>query len=203
MGGGCELQMNHKVLKTAICLSWIILVICFIVKAFGGNFFDIVDKSTWLEDHEIYSVIIFSCTSYIMFTVYYMAIAEVSHFKIWIHIVLLPYFIGISLLKVLVLGTEYHIFLDIFSNFIIPALLILYVANKPKIKSIKKMIRIAIAFALNCGFQSISVLVRGLPTGVVVSNMLTQLIMSLDVLIMLVLYWLYSLYYKEIGGEKE
>ena len=195
--------MNHKVLKTAICLSWIILVICFIVKAFGGNFFDIANESTWLEDHEIYSVIIFSCTSYIMFTVYYMAIAEVSHFKIWIHIVLLPYFIGISLLKVLVLGTEYHIFLDISSNFIIPALLILYVANKPKIKSIKKMIRIAIAFALNCGFQSISVLVRGLPTGVVVSNMLTQLIMSLDVLIMLVLYWLYSLYYKEIGGEKE
>ena len=195
--------MNHKVLKTSICLSWIILVICFIVKAFGGNFFDIANESTWLEDHEIYSVIIFSCTSYIMFTVYYMAIAEVSHFKIWIHIVLLPYFIGISLLKVLVLGTEYHIFLDISSNFIIPALLILYVANKPKIKSIKKMIRIAIAFALNCGFQSISVLVRGLPTGVVVSNMLTQLIMSLDVLIMLVLYWLYSLYYKEIGGEKE
>ena len=42
--------MNHKVLKTAICLSWIILVICFIVKAFGGNFFDITNESTWLEE---------------------------------------------------------------------------------------------------------------------------------------------------------
>lgn len=195
--------MNYKVLRKAIFLSWVILVMCFIIKAFGGDWFDIANESTWLEEHTWWSVIIFSCTSYIMFTIYYMAIAEVPHFKIWIHIVLLPYFIGVSSLKVLVLSTEFHILLDFLSGLGIPAFLIWYVSPKPKSESAGKLIRVVVAFALNCGFQAISVMVRGLPTGVVVSNMLTQLIMSFDVVVMLVLYWLYSLYYKETGGEKK
>ena len=195
--------MNYKVIRRAICLSWITLVACFIIKAFGGNWFDIANESTWLEEHPGWSILVFSCTSYIMFNIYYMAIAEVKHFKIWIHAVLLPYFIGVSCTKVLVVSTEFHLLIDFLSGLGIPALLVWYITPKPKKASYEKMIRVVVAFALNCGFQAISVMVRGFPTGVAVSNMLTQLIMSLDVVIMLVLYWLYSLYYKEKEGEKK
>lgn len=195
--------MNYKVLGRAIFLSWIVLIACFMVKAFGGDWFGIIYDNTWLEENPTWSTVIFSCTSYVLFMIYYMAIAEVPRFKTWVHVSLLIYFIGIAFLKVYILSTEFHILLDFISGLGIPAFLIWYVAPKPKSASAKKLIRVVVAFALNCGFQSISVMIRGLPTGVVVSNMLTQLIMSVDVLIMLVLYWLYSLYYKAKGGETE
>lgn len=195
--------MNYRVLKSSICLSWVILVACFVIKAFGGDWFGVVYTNTWLEDNPIYASLIFSFTSYILFLTYYKAIAEVYSFKPWIDVALLIYFIGISFLKVNVIDSSFHILLDLTANFVIPALLLWYVSPKPKSQCFRKFIRIVVAFALNCGFQSISVMIRGLPTGVVISNMLTQLIMSLDVLIMLVLYWLYALYYKEKGGESK
>ena len=194
--------MNYKVFYRAICLSWIILIACLIIKAFGGDFFDLDAESTWLEEHEWVSIAVCSATSHIMFTFYYMAIAEVPRFKIWVHILLLPFFAGITVLKIKIVSTQFHLFLDIASNFLIPVFLLWYSTEKPRKGVFSRFIRILVAFALNCGFQSISVMVRGLPTGIVVEGILGQLIMSLDVLIMLVLYWLYSLYYKAKGGEK-
>ena len=45
--------MNYKVFYRAICLSWIILIACLIIKAFGGDFFDLDVESTWLEEKPI------------------------------------------------------------------------------------------------------------------------------------------------------
>lgn len=195
--------MNYKVFYRAICLSWITLIFCIIVKSFGGDWFTLDVESTWLEEHEWASIVICSITSYIMFTFYYMAIAEVTHFKIWIHILFLPFFLGVTILKIRFIPEAYLPLLDLFLGIGIPALLIWFVSEKPKKGCLTRMTRVLVAFALNCGFQSISVMVRGFPTSIVVSSMAGQLIMSLDVLIMLVLYWLYSLYYKSKGGEQK
>lgn len=195
--------MNYKVFYRTICLSWIILIACIIIKAFGGDWFEIDTSNTWLEEHEWASIAVCSLTSYVMFTFYYMAIAEVTHFKIWVHILLFPFFAGIAVLKIKFIPEAYLSLLDLFLGIGVPALLIWFVSPKPKKGCITRMTRVLVAFALNCGFQSISVMVRGFPTSVVVSSMIGQLIMSLDVLIMLVLYWLYSLYYKLKGGEEK
>lgn len=189
--------MNCKVLRTSIYLSWILLIACFIIKALGGNWFEIAYQSTWLEEHKYCSVLVFSITSYILFNLYYMAIVEVKHFKFFVHILLVPYFIGISFVKVFILDSNIHLILDIVSGILIPMLILWAYLPKPKKQNSGRMIRVILAFVLNCGFQAISVMVRGFPTGVVVSNMLTQVIMSLDILIMMALYWFYSLYYKK------
>ena len=58
-----------------------------------------------------------------------------------------------------------------------------------------------IAFVLNYGFQAISVTIRSVVVDITVTNIIVQFLLSFDVLIMLVLYWLYTLL--DEGGEME
>lgn len=68
---------------------------------------------------------------------------------------------------------------------------------RPIRKHKRDYFRIIIAFCLNCGFQAISVMIKDAAVDVTVTNMLVQLVMTIDVFIMLAIYWLYSLYYKK------
>lgn len=72
--------MNHKVLRTAICLSWIILVICFIIKVLGGNWFTLNYTSTWIEEHIWACILISIVTNYVLYNLYYLAICARNHF---------------------------------------------------------------------------------------------------------------------------
>lgn len=189
--------MNSKVLRTAICFSWILLVACFIIKCLGGNLFSMEITSTWLEEHSWAEILVCTASSYILFSLYYLAICEVLHFKWWVHVSLIPYFAGISALKILVLPYNLYLVIDLVSNFIIPFLLVLMVNGKPKKEHKEKYFRIIVAFVLNCGFQLISTMVRQIGVTVIVENTLAELIMTIDVVIMLLLYWLYSLLNKK------
>lgn len=189
--------MNSRVLKKAIHAVWVILIVCLVVKAFAGNWFSMNITSTWLERNTWASIFVFTATSYIMFTLYYLAICEVRRFKWWIHVALLPYFFLISLSKVMWLSPRLFIVIDIISNFAIPAILVFMLNWKPKKGNGKKYARIVIAYIFNCGFQAISTMVRQVQVSVVVSNLLTEVVMSLYVVIMLVLYWLYALLRKK------
>lgn len=188
--------MNSLVLRRAIVLSWTVLVVCFILKALGGDWFSITVSSTWLEEHPWVAVLAGALSNYLLFTLYYLAICEVTRFKAWIHISLFPYFFLVSCLKMFLVPSNFYIVLDLVSNFVIPALLIIEQKGRPKKEHIRAYFRILSAFAFNCGFQSISALVRGISAAGVIDSLLVQFIMSIDVLIMLLLYWLYSLYNK-------
>ena len=189
--------MNHKVLHCSIYLSWIILVVCCIIKVFGGNWFTLNHTSTWLEEHVLAQIFISIATNYILFNLYYLAICQKVHFNWWIHLALFIYFIAIILIKIFLIPTNLYFVLDLISNFIVPALLVFKCIGRPIHKHKRDYFRIIIAFCLNCGFQSISVIVRDVSVDVVVTNLLVQLVMTIGVFIMLVIYWLYSLYYKK------
>lgn len=194
--------MNKKVFERAIEISWIVLVLCFIVKMAGGNWFATIVTSTWLETSVAGQIVLASLTSYILFSIYYMAICEVRNFKWWVHLSLFPYFVGVTCLKVFVVPTRLYVVLDLLSNFVIPAVLLMLINGFPKKRDAKKYFRIVVAFVADCGFQLISTLVKDAVVGVLIQSMVVQLVMTLDVFIMLTLYWLYSLYNKKKEEEK-
>jgi hypothetical protein len=189
--------MNHRVIRKAIGICWIILVGCFLVKAIGGNWFASNLVVPEIESNITLISIISSVTSYILFTFYYLALCGVKNFKIWVHLALIPYFFIITLLKVFVITNRFYILLDILSNFIVPALLITYVNKGFKNTKSGDYFKIIIAFCLNSGFQTISVIVRDISVNVIITGFIPQLVLTLDALIMLILYWLYSLLFKK------
>lgn len=188
--------MTLKTLRRAIDLAWIILVVCFVIKVLGGNWFAIDNTSKWLEEHLWVYIILCTMTSYILFNLYYLAICEVPYLKWWIHVALVPYFVAVTVIKAFI-PTDFYLLIDLVSAFIVPALLIFKELGKPKKAHFKKYFRIVIAFALNCGFQAISTMVRDVAIKVVVTDFFSTLILTLDVFVMLTLYWLYTLKHKK------
>lgn len=180
--------MNRNVIRAAIVVSWVILVACFVIKVLGGNWFEILIEGgmgSMIDNSIVLSMVICSLSSYVLFNFYYLAICERRNFKIWVHLLLIPYFAGITILKIFV-DARYHILVDLLSNFVVPFLLVL--------KTNRKFFRIIIAFVLNCGFQAISVMIRNASfTTISQGSLLVELILSIDVTIMLILYYLYSL----------
>lgn len=193
--------MNKKVLGTAIALSWIVLVVCFIIKSLGGNWFQLLDGAdelSILDTNIIVSTTLCAIWSALMFTFYYLAICERKRFHLLTHILLIVYFVAIAIAKIYI-PTDYYILFDLLSGFTVPFILV-YKTNK-------KYFRIIIAYVLNCGFQAISVAVRNLnPFEIVEGSLFVELLFTFDVLIMIVLYYLYTLYKnikkKEVGNNE-
>ena len=193
--------MNHKVLRRALDLCWATLCVYFILKAFGATWFEAIPGTDFFDTHLWATAILGTLTSYVLFTIYYMVICAKKHLDLWVHIALLPYFAAMTCLKVYLVPVQWHMALDMLSNFVIPFLLVFRYYGKRTAENSRVYFRPFIAFALNYGFQAISTTARSIGVQVVITSVFAQLLLSLDVLIMLVLYWLYSLLYQ--GGEKE
>lgn len=189
--------MNKNVLKRAIMVAWMILVICFVVKALGGNWFALNITSTWLEEHRWVTVCVSTLTSYVLFNLYYLAICRVRNFPLWIHLAMIPYFFMMSSLKVFVIPPRFCVVIDLLSNFVLPFVLVMRQVGMIKAVNKDEYFRIVVAFCLNSGFQLISTLVRDVSVTVVVTSYAAQLILTFDVFIMLALYWFYSLLNKK------
>lgn len=181
--------MNKNVLRTAIGAAWIVLIVFLLIKVLGGNWFELlIDEhvGAMIDSNIFLSTAICVFSSYILFNLYYLSICERRNFSAFIHLALIPYFAGITILK-LFIDARFHILLDLVSNFVIPFILCF--------RTNKKYFRIIIAFVLNCGFQSISVMIRNSSFSIISQgSLLVELLLSVDVTIMLVLYYLHSLY---------
>lgn len=86
--------MNHKVLRRALDLCWATLCVYFILKAFGATWFEAIPGTDFFDTHLWATAILGTLTSYVLFTIYYMAICAKKHLDLWVHIALLPYFCG-------------------------------------------------------------------------------------------------------------
>lgn len=127
--------MNRKVLKKAIEIAWCILVACFVIKVAGGNWFAVNIESPYFDKTLWLMAIVFSFTSYSLFTFYYLAICEVRNFKLWIHLALIPYFIGVTFLKTYLIPANFTVLIDLISMFIIPYILLTLSPGSHKKKS--------------------------------------------------------------------
>lgn len=187
-------EVNKSALKTAIIISWIVLAVCFIIKIFGGKWFEIetsngtfskvcafIDNHLWLQD------IIAFLTSLFAASLLNLSVLKQRKFNTKQFVIVFTcafiYFI------VAILGERLNNEIISIISFILS---LVPICICPIILS-KKPIRSIMAFVLYAVFQTVSVIVKGLAiTKINGDSSLIALIFSIDVYIMLVLYYLYA-----------
>lgn len=194
---------NYKqiVLKRMIILCWILLGVCFVVKIFGGNFFNIVcqnerfikacefvDKNVWLQ-------YLIGCISTLFLqTLYLLAISKHLWFtrKREFVIVLLSTLVGVALRMI---NNWLPLIMDIYQYIVMPFLI------KDQFKIRVKVLRIVASYVMTFVFQLVSLIVKNLSFGFTTSNynFVISIIFMIDVYIMVVLYYLYINLKKENG----
>lgn len=184
--------MNEKTINRMILATWILLFSCFIFKIFSNDLFEImVNNEKFIEianklNSKVILQLLFSLP-YVLIgnTLLLLAIiGEKSKSKkiifITITIVLIEYIIkGLFIYFLPIQSTIINLCLDTLMIFLFP-----YLVNKNYIDCVK-------GFTLNLGFQAVSMLIRNIGIKVMVSDVITGTILSIDVILMYVLYYLY------------
>lgn len=183
--------MKKNNLKTIIITCWAVLVLCFIIKLFGGNWFELgaenikfiqfcnfVDNNMWLK-------MLLSCIIYCISTYYVVCIsANVKHLTIKQIAILLPIMIAKSILSWWFYWIAFV--LDIIVLLIYPAIIS------------KKFIRSVICFGVVLAFQVISLVIRNIGINNFNENsFLLMFIMQIDYYIMIILFYLHNIQRKE------
>ena len=181
---------KERYLKRVIVVCWIALAICFGIKLFGGNLFEIMcENENFIKvceyaDNHIWANIIISfivCLAHLYF--YVLAICRKIKFdKIKLYIVLSTALVG-TFIKVLT-PPIFGIIFDVWQLILLPFCFI--------DKRWKSVLRVLIANILLFGFQFISMIIKNIGVSVLGESVLVGTIFSLDVIIMIILYWGYS-----------
>lgn len=184
-------QEKRKVLKRTIYLCWGALLLCFIIKLLGGNYFEIfatnetfINVCNWIDGNIVKYLIRFIFAN-ISFYLYTSAVIGKD----------------ISVKKFAII--EIFIIADVIVKYIFPSLGFILdcimLVGIPLLlsKSIKRTI---LGFALINVFQIFSLLTRNIGMSVLNTNSLIEYILQVDYYIMLILYYLYSV---KLKGEKK
>ena len=193
-------EENYKevALKRAIIMCWTLLIICFIIKIFGGNFFNIVCEyerfikvcefidNTWL--YYVVGYINYIFTS-LIFTFALCSTTKIGRKNIFISILSLSiFFILKAINRYIGLIVDYIIYILIVCH---------YICRKQGYNFKQSLIRTLLALVLVNVFQLISLFIRNLGTfKIIEDNTLNQLIMNIDYIILLFLYMFYSILIK-------
>jgi hypothetical protein len=177
-----------RLFRRAIIISWITLALCFIVKIFGGNFFEIMCENhnykrlcLFIDDNIWFDCITATLSCFICQSLYLLAILQQYKFKKWQLVVNTATVIASSLSKIFF--TNIGVIFDILLLFIVP---IIFLG-----KQYKKYWHTLVAFAITFLFQLISLVVKNLSITVIAEDTFISLIFNIDVYIMAFLYYLY------------
>lgn len=187
---------KRKILKRIIGLCWFSLILCMVVKLFGGNYFEIASKNenfinvcNWIETNFISTVIMygFYCLSYYLIISIFSGNCIKGKNKIILIIVALFLCIikGHSNIIGFVIETISMILLPLFMS---------------KGKKSKIIINCVISYAVINVFQLLSLFIRNIDAQLVNANFCISLLFQVDYYIMLILYYLYSV---KLRGEKK
>ena len=179
-----------KYLNRVIIASWIGLALCFVIKIFGGNLFEVacanenfIAVCDYADTHYWANYLINCVHCFISLYFFSLAIIGEYKFKRWqLIIVVLTVLVG-TYLKLLnsAIGTIF----DIWQVILMPCLF-LY-------NNWKRLWLVPLANILLIVFQLISMLTKNLAITIVLSNgLLIGIIYSIDVTLMMFLYYLYS-----------
>ena len=193
-------------IKLAIVLCWIMLVACFVIKLFGGNWFDIVCTNEHFSnlcdfiDNNVFIKYIIAFPLYV-FGTYFIIVSccklpnANSHQKTMIVGCLVMVWLSQFISMGLKMALEIIVFL------FMPTLL-RYMFCDDGLKSIiKKNWHLGIiGYLLDLGFQLLSLVTRNIGIKLVDDKILVSLILMIDYYIMIALYYLYV---KTMKGEKK
>lgn len=185
---------EEVVLRRAINICWILLAICFVVKIFGGNFFDIicnnekfVEFCSYVDNHLWIQMLIGCISSYITYSLYWLAICGKRFFgkkEVIFIAIIIPICVVLRILNAYV-----ALVLDVVQYFLVPYIFIR--SSKTKLNNWLTR-RIIFGFILNLSFQLISLITKNQAIKHLTDNFLVAIIFAIDVYIMLALYYLYS-----------
>ena len=191
------------VLRRAIIICWLLLFVCFALKIFGGNYFEIVVNSPnfvafceYLDSNIVLYGLIGLISAFVSYSLYYLAIFKQIWFSKKQFIVFIITVVVFCIARIILMECNCNNFafiFDIIQYFIVPFALN-YDINK------KNILRVIIAFSYNFAFQLIAVITKNIGIKLTTDNPLVAIIYMIDLYIMLVLYYLYSNNKK--GNEK-
>lgn len=185
-----------KYIKRVIIVCWVALAICFVIKLFGGNFFQIIcENQTFIAvcefcDNNWWASYIIGClNTFVCEYLFVLSICRKSKFELWELIVVTATVIVGTAIKRLdaIVGFVF----DIWQFIGMPLIFI-----RKELKS--RWWIILVANALLIVFQLASMFTKNIGFGIITSNngLVIGLIYSIDITIMLILYFLYSLLIK-------
>lgn len=186
-----EVVANYRntLLKRMIILCWIFLFICFVVKIFGGNFFNVVCSNknfinicNLIDNSFILYFIVSLIFNFSMSILFIVAIdSKLKPSKLQVLYLLIICSV-ISFLKVYFINTELYAYVNILD--ILHIISFVFVVKR-KSNLISAMVQYII-------FMAISNFTKGFSLNISNEPILVSLIMSIGVLIMLALLYLYS-----------
>ena len=181
---------KERYLKRVIVVCWIALAICFGIKLFGGNLFEIMcNNENFIKvceyaDNHFWAYYILN-TIYCLCTLYFLILAMIGKwkFKKWqLIIFVITVIIGVGIKSI---NPIISFLYDIWQGLIMP--IIFTWKNK------KKILWVLLGNALLVIFQVISMIVKNIGIGIITDNgMVIGFIYGIDVQIMIFLYYLYS-----------
>lgn len=188
---------KKKYLHRVIIVSWVALVVCFVIKLFGGNLFEIACTNetfiaicNYADTHLWANYLISALYCFVSLYFFTLAIMQRTKYKVWQLIILILTVLGGTALKIW--NSTYGLYFDIWQVIVMPILFL----NK----EFKKWLNVIIANVLLFAFQIISMYTKNIEFGVLGDSVLIGAIYSIDVLIMLVLYFAYA---NVINNDKE
>lgn len=182
-----KLSMYVDITKITIIICWVSLIGFWLLKIFGGNFFEIMVENenflkfsdlvqhTWVK--YLYSLISMSVSNYLIFGAVLQKFVFKGKELIYVFFSVLSMWAVVNFVNVPILTMIYGYLPIIVSGF-------LFHSGKKKILGI-------LAIILELLFSTISILVRNIDM-VISSNYLISIIMSIDMYLMALIYYMYS-----------
>ena len=181
---------KERYLKRVIVVCWIALAICFGIKLFGGNLFEIMCENEnfikvceYADNHwwAYYLISSIYCFANVYF--FTLAIMQSRRYEKWQLIVVIATVFTCNILKSF--GTIIGLIADVWQVILMPFLFV--------IKERKKYKNILIANILLLVFQFVSAIVKNVDIVVMSNNSsLIAAIFSIDVILMVLLYFGYA-----------
>lgn len=190
---------KQKFIKRVIIGAWIALALCFVIKVFGGNYFNIICENEnfiafcqYADNHKWATFVIYCIHCFV--SLYFFALAILQQYKFnrfQFIVVAITVVIG-SAIKTWF--AQFGIIYDLWQGLF---MFVLFFK-----KRYKCYLRVILANILLIIFQLISMFVKNIAFDIVTANgLVIALIYSIDITIMLVLYYLYSNLLKYKKGD--
>lgn len=181
---------KKRYLKRVIIVCWLALIICSCIKLFGGNLFEIVCENEnfikvceYADNHLWADILISGSVCFVQLYFLILAMCQKIRYNKTELIIFSATVITGTILKILApswLGVVFDFWQVIF----MPSVFLW--------KDKKRWINIVIANFLLVAFQMLSLITKNLSLSVLGDSILEGAIYSIDVMIMIVLYYCYS-----------
>lgn len=178
-----------KYLHRVIIACWIALIVCLIIKLFGANIFEIVCKNetfntvcAYADTHLWANYLISALYCFVSLYFFTLAILQERKFEAWqLSIVVITVLIGTA---VKIWNATAGLIFDVWQFIGMPMLFLG--------KQWKSYWKIILANILLFGFQAISMITKNIDFGILGNSVLIGIIFSIDVLIMVILYYAFA-----------